>query len=98
MKTITRSDSRFKPSFNFNREFNFISDDSLTNLIKRTDEICVKYGYEYNEPIYKVVETNTKTMNDNNGVRLKSKKTRYYGAESLQITYYEAKLRKVEVA
>ncbi|QWT50674.1 hypothetical protein DLn1_00031 [Bacillus phage DLn1] len=98
MKTIQRSDSRFKPSFNFNREYNYISDDSLTNLIKRVDEICSKYGYDYNDPIYKVVETNTKTMNDNNGVRLKSRKTRYDGAESLQMTYYEAKLRKVKVA
>ena len=97
MKTINRNDSRYKPSFNFNREYNYISDFNLENLIKRTDEICNKYSYDYSEPIYKVIETNTNTMNDNNGVRLKSKKTRYSGAETLQIIYYEAKLRKVEL-
>lgn len=95
MKTIHRNDSRYKPSFNFNNDYNYISDDNLTNLIKRVDEICGKYGYDYNEPIYKVIETNTKEMNDNSAVRLKSKKTRYTGAETLQLTYFEAKIRKV---
>lgn len=95
MKTIHRNDSRYKPSFNFNKYHNYISDDSLTNLIKRTDEICIKYGYEYDEPIYRVVETNTKSMNDNSGVRLKSRKTRYNGSETMQMEYYEAKLKKV---
>ncbi|USL89554.1 hypothetical protein vBBcePLY3_00043 [Bacillus phage vB_BceP_LY3] len=95
MKTIHRNDSRYKPSFNFNKKFNYISDDSLTNLIKRVDEICDKYNYDYDEPIYKVVETNTKSMNDNSGVRLKSRKTRYTGAETMQMEYFEVRLRKV---
>lgn len=95
MRTIHRNDSRYKPAFNFNKNYNYISDNSLTNLIKRTDEICYKYNYQYDEPIYKVVETSTKSMNDNSGVRLKSRKTRYNGAETMQIEYYEAKLKKV---
>ncbi|WCR32951.1 hypothetical protein BC5_0038 [Bacillus phage BC-5] len=97
METITRKDSRYKPSFNPKRIENYIDDPSVTNLIKRVDEICEKYGFEYDSKIYKVIETGiTGTMN-NSGVRLKSRKTRYRGQDDIQITYYEVKIKKKEV-
>lgn len=97
MKTINRSNSRYRPTFNTEKEINYIFDESLTNLIKRVDEYCVRYGYDYAEPIYKVVESeNTKTMM-NTSVRLKSNKTRYKGNETSYVNGYEAKLRKVEL-
>lgn len=98
MITIQRINSRFKPKFNTNNTINFLDDTSLVNLIKRADECCERYGLEYAEPIYKVIDTDSRGSMDNSYVRLKSGKTRYKGQENIQNTYYEVKLRKVEIA
>lgn len=97
MITVQRINSRFKPKFNTNNSTNYIHDESLVNLIKRTDEACERYKLEYAEPIYKVVETSAHGSMDNSYVRLKSGKTRYTGQDNEQSTYYEAKLIKKEV-
>lgn len=97
MKTIIRSNSRYRPSFNTEKQTNYIFDESITNLIKRADEYCVRYGYDYDEPIYKVVESETTKVLTNTSVRLKSNKTRYKGNETMSVNYYEVKLRKVEL-
>ena len=96
MKTICRINSKYKPSLNFlTNTVNYMSDPNLTNLIKRADEYCVRYCLEYDEPIYKVIETSSFNLMENTGVRLKSNKTRYKGVDELEKVYYEAKLRKV---
>lgn len=95
MKIVKRSNDKYRPSFNPNRDLNYISDTSITNLIKRADEICKKYNFDYNTQIYKVeLLFSSDTMN-NSGVRFKSGKTRYKGCSTTHLSYYEVKLRKI---
>lgn len=97
METITRRDSRYLPKFSTNRNLNYINDPSLTNLIKRADEICKRYGYDYECKIYKVIELYSYDEMNNSAVRLKSGKTRYTGTKSEHKEFYEVKLIKKEV-
>lgn len=95
MEKITRNDSRFLPKFSINRKVNYINDSSLSNLIKRADEMCEKYGLEYESKIYKVTELYSYDEMSNTSVRFKSGKTRYKGAKSEHKEFYEVKLIKV---
>ncbi|UIS65871.1 hypothetical protein ADEMBY_36 [Bacillus phage Ademby] len=95
MEKITRNDSRFLPKFSINRKVNYINDSSLSNLIKRADEMCDKYGLEYESRIYKVTELYSYDEMNNSAVRLKSGKTRYKGTKSEHKEFYEVKLIKV---
>lgn len=98
MKTIHRQKSKYRPQPNNRQEITFLHSKSIVELIKITDDWCSRYGYDYVEPIYKVIESPDtfvlKTPNTSpNRVRKDSRKRVMEKAK--EIFYYEAKLRKV---
>ena len=98
MKIIYRQKAKYRPIPNKESTIAFLHSTSITELIKRADDWCERYGYDYSEPIYKVIESPDsyvlKTPNlTPNRVRKDSLK-RVLG-KSKEIFYYEVKLRKV---
>ena len=92
MKTIIR---HFKPRYPEHGNIRFKASQSITELIKIADDFCNKYGFTYEEPIYKVVkgEHNNNT-NTYNYAKLDKKRFK----KDIRIKesfYFEARLRKV---
>ncbi|AGI10629.1 hypothetical protein mgb1_040 [Bacillus phage MG-B1] len=98
MKTIHRQKSKYRPTANNRASITFLHSNSITELIKISDNWCKRYGFDYEEPIYKVIETpishNLKTPNMKiNGERRNSIiRTKEKAKENF---YFEARLSKV---
>lgn len=92
MKTIIR---HFKPRYPEHGNIRFKASQSVTELIKIADEYCKNYGFDYEEPIYKVItgseNHNTNTYSYSKLDKLKFKKDVHIKEQF----YYEARLRKV---
>lgn len=98
MKTIHRQTSKYKPTANNRATVTFLHSKSITELIKISDDWCKRYGFDYEEPIYKVIESpishtlKTPNMTPNGNRRNSIIRTKEKAKENF---YFETRLRKV---